>query len=445
MAARTKFISFYFLFFIRAFFELASAQPVSFNQDVLPVILKKCATCHYQNGYAPFALTNYEEVKRHTKEMAIVIPNNSMPPWKADASFRDFAANRSLSNAEKELILSWIKSGAIQDESNEKITISKPFKPEKPDILLAMKKPYLLKASNLNTYISYKIPFELDSNYAISGIQFIPGSKIAVHHASYQIYEVADDVDVFAGPDYFTYKEDSLNRVDDTRDFNYFNMVGESGELPKELYHGGWLPGTEKIVFPPGIGFNLPKRGVLIIRSLHYSPSPIDVYDQSALGFYMSKLPISRSVGFAAFQPRNPSPGFNWTIAADTIYRAHLNVKFNNDVSLLFINPHMHLIGKTFKVMAITPIADTIPLVHIADWDFNWQDFYRFKKIVKIPAGSVLHAEATYDNTNQNPFNPNYPAKSMPFETGMNESNEMMRLVILYLPYLIGDENISLE
>jgi hypothetical protein len=169
------------------------------------------------------------------------------------------------------------------------------------------------------------------------------------------------------------------------------------------------------------------------------------VYDQSALGFYVSKLPITRTVGFAAFQPRNPSPGFNWTIAADTIHRAHLNVKFNNDVSLLFINPHMHLIGKTFKAMAITPNADTIPLVHIADWDFNWQDFYRYKKMVKIPAGSVLHAEATYDNTNQNPFNPNYPAKSMPFETGMNESNEMMRLVILYLPYLVGDENISLE
>lgn len=92
MAVRTKLFSFFSLFFICAIFELAWAQPVSFNKEVLPVILKKCATCHYQNGYAPFALTNYEEVKRHTKEMSIVIPNNSMPPWKADASFRDFAA-----------------------------------------------------------------------------------------------------------------------------------------------------------------------------------------------------------------------------------------------------------------------------------------------------------------------------------------------------------------
>ena len=443
--APTKFIFFCFLFFIRAIFELAWGQPVSFNKDVLPIILNKCANCHHQNGYAPFALTNYEEVKRHTKEMAIVIPNHSMPPWKADANYRDFAANRSLSLAEKELIISWIKAGAYQDNPDKLKLTYAAYKPDTPDILLQMSKPYLLKASNKNTYISYKIPYELDSNYAISGIQFIPGSKIAVHHASYQVFELAADVEVFAGPDYFTYIEDSLNRVDDTRDFNYFNMIGKSGELPKELYHGGWLPGTDKITFPRGVGFNLPKRGVIIIRSLHYSPSPIDVSDQSAIGFYASKVPINRSIGFAAFQPRNPSPGYSWTIAADSIYRAHLNVRFSNDVSLLFVNPHMHLIGKTFKAMVVTPQADTIPLVYIPEWDFNWQDFYRFKKMVKIPAGSVLHAEATYDNTNQNPFNPHYPAKSMPFETGMNESNEMMRLVILYLPYLIGDENISLE
>lgn len=436
---------FYVLIFFTVYFDSVWGQSVSFYQDVLPLIHRKCATCHHQNGYAPFALTNYEEVKRHTKEMAVVISNHSMPPWKADVNYRDFAANRSLSLAEKELIISWIKAGAYQDIPDKRKLTFTVYKPDTPDILLQMSEPYLLKASNKNTYISYKIPFELDSNYAISGIQFFPGAKIAVHHASYQVFELSADADVFAGPSYLTYQEDSINRVDDIRDFNYFKMIGKSGELPKELYHGGWLPGTDKITFPRGVGFNLPKRGVIIIRSLHYSPSPIDVSDQSAIGFYISIFPIGRTVGFAAFQPRNPSPGYTWTIAADSIYRAHLNVKFSNDVSLLFVNPHMHLIGKTFKAMVVTPQSDTIPLVYIPEWDFNWQDFYRFKKMVKIPAGSVLHAEATYDNTNQNPFNPNYPAKSMPFETGMNESNEMMRLVILYLPYLIGDENISLE
>jgi len=421
------------------------SQPISFAQEVLPIVKGKCITCHYENGYAPFALSNYEAIKRHTKEMAIVVENGSMPPWKANADYRDFASNRSLTSKEKRILIQWIKEGAAFDTIGKGDFEFNKVIPDTPSVLLKMPKPYQLKASSKNTYICYKIPFVLDSVFAINGLKFLPGNKTAVHHASYQIFEIASDVDVYAGPNYFTYKEDSVNRVDDLRDFSYFNMIGENGELPKEVYHGGWLPGTDKIEFPRGIGFNMPKRGVLLIRSLHYSPSAIDVYDQSALALFASPSPIQRSVGFAAFQPRNPSKGYTWVIPADTIYKAHLNVKFNNDVSLLHINPHMHLIGKTFKAMVINPKGDTIPLVDIPNWDFNWQDFYRFKKIIKIPAGSVLYAEASYDNTNQNPNNPNYPAKPMAFETGMDESNEMMRLVILYLPYLAGDEEIGLE
>jgi hypothetical protein len=419
-------------------------QTVSFSQEVLPVLEKKCFTCHYPNGYAPFELTDVAAIKRHLREMAIVIKNGSMPPWKANAGFRDFAANRSLSEAEKKLLLMWLKQGAKVDSVDlhqKQIT----FKKDSPDVLLKMPRPYFLKASQKNTYICYKVPFNLDSTYAISALKFFADKKQVVHHATYQIFEVDTTVNVFEGPDYFTYSEDSVNRVVDDRDFNYFKMMGAKGELPREVYHGGWLPGTDKIVFPTGIGFTLPKRGVLLIRSLHYSPSAADLLDQSALGLYASHMPIERQVGFAAFQPRNPSPGYTWTIPADTVYKAHLNVKFNNDVSLLHINPHMHLIGKTFRAYAVTKFGDTIPLVDIPEWDFNWQDFYRFKSIVKIPAGSVLHAYATYDNTNANPNNPNFPAKAMAFETGMDESNEMMRLVILYLPYRAGDENISLE
>ena len=421
------------------------AQTVSYGKDVLPILSKKCLNCHYENGYAPFALTNFEEIKRHSKEMAVVIENGSMPPWKANSTFRDFAGNRSLNAEEKKVLLQWIKEGANKGKLEKKDLVQAATVKDIPNIVLKMPRAYQLKASSKNTYICYKIPFELDSNFAINGLKFLPGNKAALHHATYQIFEVSEDVDVYAGPDYFTYKEDSVNRVEDLRDFDYFKMIGKNGEMPQEVYHGGWLPGTDKIKFPEGIGFDLPKRGVLLIRSLHYSPSAVAAKDQSALGLYTSNKPIERKVGFAAFQPRNPSPGFTWQIPADTIYKAHLNVKFNNDVSLLHINPHMHLIGKTFKAYAVTMLGDTIPLVDIPEWDFNWQDFYRFKSIIKIPAGSILHAEASYDNTNANPNNPNYPAKAMAFETGMDESNEMMRLVLLYLPYREGDESINLD
>lgn len=420
-------------------------SPASYYNGVAQIIGKKCGICHYKEGYAPFSLSTYEEVKRHSKEMGLVIASGSMPPWKANAHFRDFADNRSLDSAEKQALLDWLKNGMPLGKKSDLVQPEKTAKLPKPDVLLKMPRPYSLAASNKNTYICYKIPFELDSAHAISGLQFFPGLKTLVHHASYQIFEVAESIDLKLGPDYYVYNEDSINRVDDMRDFTFFKMIGKQGENPREIYHGGWLPGTGLIKFPEKVGFNLPKRGVLLIRSLHYSPSSVEANDQSALGLFYSSVPILREVGFAAFQPKNPSPGYGWTIPADTIYRAHLNVKFNNDVSLLFINPHMHLIGKTFRAYAVSAKGDTIKLVDIPDWDFNWQDFYRFKNMVKIPAGSVLHATATYDNTSKNPFNPNQPPKAMAFETGMDESNEMMRLVILFLPYQKGDEEISLE
>jgi len=428
------------------FFQLPSrAQTPSYYNGVAQIIQKKCGICHYKEGYAPFSLSTFEEVKRHSKEMTLVVSSGSMPPWKANAHFRDFADNRSLDSSEKQALLSWLKADMPLGKKLDLVQPGKELVQSKPDILLKMPRPYSLAASNKNTYICYKVPFELDSAHAISGLQFFPGLKTLVHHASYQIFEVAESIDLKLGPDYYVYNEDSINRVDDMRDFAYFNMIGKRGEHPREVYHGGWLPGTGLIKFPDKVGFNLPKRGVLLIRSLHYSPSSVKANDQSALGLYYSSAPISREVGFAAFQPKNPSPGYGWTIPADTIYKAHLNVRFNNDVSLLHINPHMHLIGKTFRAYAVSANGDTIRLVDIPNWDFNWQDFYRFKHMVKIPAGSVLHATATYDNTSKNPFNPNQPPKAMPFETGMDESNEMMRLVLLFLPYQKGDEEISLE
>ena len=105
----------------------------------------------------------------------------------------------------------------------------------------------------------------------------------------------------------------------------------------------------------------------------------------------------------------------------------------------------MHRLGKTFLSFVITPTKDTIHLINIPNWDHNWQEFYRFKKMIKVPKGSVLHAEAMYDNSIRNDENPYSPPKDIMFEWGMNEDSEMMRLVLLYLPYEVGDENKNLK
>jgi hypothetical protein len=118
----------------------------------------------------------------------------------------------------------------------------------------------------------------------------------------------------------------------------------------------------------------------------------------------------------------------------------------DQDISLLTINPHMHLLGKSFKAFAATPDGKTIPLVNIAKWDFRWQYFYTFPKMVKIPKGSTIAAIGVYDNTANNPNNPNSPPKEVIGTNGsMRVTDEMFQLIMKYVPYQSGDENVSLD
>jgi hypothetical protein len=112
-------------------------------------------------------------------------------------------------------------------------------------------------------------------------------------------------------------------------------------------------------------------------------------------------------------------------------------------VSLLAIEPHMHMIGKSIKIYATTVTFDTIPLIFIPDWDFYWQDIYYFKKLIKIPSGSIFHFEVCYDNTNQNIRNPNIPPQDVFFRGDMSSKNEMCQLLIEFAEYMDGDENIE--
>ncbi len=435
------------LIFVFSFFGCLS-QTINLNEEVFKIVNTKCISCHHKNGYAPFSLEKPEDFRKRKLFIGHVVKSKVMPPWKADANYRDFANNKSLNDEETKKIMDWLESNCPdwspttkQKSYNNASQINK-----KPDLTLKMKSPFVLPPNNQNVYICYKIPIKLNRDTFISAIEFVPGNKNVVHHVSYQILEVDDDVNVDLGPEYFRFDADTLNRVNDEHDYKYFGLIGKSGKFPRETYHGGWLPGTSVQKYPSSIGIRLPKRGVLLIRNLHYSPVIKEESDLSEFYIYYAKKKPTRTIGFAAFKPKNPIPNGEWLIKAnDSLFSAHINVKFHNNVSLLNINPHMHKLGKSFVAYAVTPSSDTIPLIKINNWDFNWQEFYRFKKMIKIPAGSVLRADAVYDNSKHNPDNPYDPPRDVKFEWGMNDDSEMMRLVFLYLPYQPGDENISLE
>ena len=164
------------------------------------------------------------------------------------------------------------------------------------------------------------------------------------------------------------------------------------------------------------------------------------------------------NVFFAKTAPKRPTSEFQLgtfgvspvvpplVIPADSVLTFSSRYTLPYDISILTINPHMHFIGKSFLAYAILPSGDTLPLIRIKKWDFRWQYFYTFKRMLKIPRGSTLVAEGVYDNTRNNPNNPFSPPKLIAEREGsMRTEDEMFQFIITYLPYQQGDETISLE
>ncbi len=420
------------------------AQDLFFYPHLAPLLQQKCGSCHRKEGGAPFELLEYKHFAKRKGFIREVVSTGYMPPWTADSHYRSFANEKQLTVTEKDSILRWLDQGGKEGSKppkKVKNTVSTGIS-DPADIELGMPEAYVIPGNNKHHYICYKIPYELPGDAYVKAIEFVPGNRSLVHHASYQLLGVAPGVDHFRGPSYYVFSPDSTERIDDARDFSYFGLIDSAGNYPIPVFHSGYLPGSGKQEYPEGIGFALPRRGVLLIRSLHYSPTPLTATDQSKIRLWLADVPVQRPLEFAAFKPRMAGD----TIPADSIRTYVINIRTKGDMSLLHINPHMHQLGKSFLAWALTPAGDTIPLVHIPRWDFNWQEFYRFKHLLKIPGGSIIHAEAVYDNSSANPANPNRPPRPMLIETGsMDDTTEMMRLVFLYVPYWAGDEGVCLE
>ena len=77
------------------------------------------------------------------------------------------------------------------------------------------------------------------------------------------------------------------------------------------------------------------------------------------------------------------------------------------------------------------------------DWDFHWQGNYAFQKLIKLPKGSILYGEATYDNTTNNTHNPNKPPKDV--RLGESTTDEMMLIYFAFTLYFNGDENVVID
>ena len=364
-----------------------------------------------------------------------------MPPWRADDHYITFANNRKLSEGELEKITSWIDAGALKGKVRtqaeklllERIDQGTSYR-RAPDLTLKMKYPYQLKSDGTERFMVFKIPFEFETEYNVEAVEFTTNNRKIIHHANFAIHPVPDStVDIY-------------NTVDSIDLGTSRHVYQQWLPYKKEMtYYGGWIPGASFESYPADMGWVMPRRGVLLL-TIHFPPVGKQEECISGVNFFFKKTPIARkvkviSLGSGGIGERDIYPPL--MLLPNDIQTFRLRVaNSTEDITVLYVWPHMHYLGKVFKSFA-TRGQDTIPLVHIPDWDFRWQEIYRYQKPVILKKGDIVHVSGTYDNTADNPMNPSDPPKFVESSGDMRSDQEMLTMLLIYVPYQEGDENLQ--
>ncbi|MES2590533.1 MAG: hypothetical protein V4608_01525 [Bacteroidota bacterium] len=427
-----------------------TGETITYSEHIAPIIYEKCSSCHRPGEAGPFALLTFKDVATRGELIKFVTQTRYMPPWPADISYSHFIGEKVLSEDEIKMIADWVDNGSVMGDSSK--MPSQPFFPEgsqlgKPDLIIKLRDIYTIKALQSDQFLLMRVPYQIDKDTFVSAIEIVPGNRKLVHHVNAQLlsYEFDKKKDVFKGNTVVNL--DSFpDRLQAYKELNLPNDDGTYPMLTPSVTN--YLPGVTPPIYPDGIGgFKLLRKGAILLKDIHYGPSRIDTTDQTSFNVFYAKQAPKRPVqefqmGTYGISPTVPA----LVVPPDTIMTFHSDYTVPVDISILTINPHMHLLGKQFLAYGVTPEKDTIRLIRINKWDFRWQYFYTFNKMLKIPRGTTLHIEGVFDNTRQNPNNPYSPPRLVAERDGsMRTTDEMFQFIVTYLPYQPGDENINLE
>ena len=382
------------------------AASVTFTRDVAPILYRHCITCHRPGDAGPFPLLSWDDARRRASVIARVTSQRYMPPWKPAPGHGRFQGERTLTAAEIDTLRRWGDGGA--PEGDPAHLPSLPQFPEgwrlgAPDLVARMTAPFPVPAEGGDLYHCFVVPLGLDRDRYLRALEFQPSDRRLVHHALF--FADPSGAARRRGPDY--------------------PCFGAPGFLPARGL-GGWTPGMPPITLPADAAIPLPKSADLVLQ-LHLPVIGREGAEQSSVALYFTDTPPTRrllDVPLGSNAIDIP--------AGERAHKVRDGFTVPIDVDVLGVIPHAHYLCRDMKGAAVLPDGTRRSLLWIPDWDFNWQDQYRYEAPIRLPAGTRLEMEFTYDNSAQNPRNPNSPPRRVVW--GPASTDEMAGLHFQVLP-----------
>jgi tetratricopeptide (TPR) repeat protein/mono/diheme cytochrome c family protein len=390
----------------------AQAAAPTFNRDIAPLLWERCAACHRPGASAPFSLVEYRDVVPRARQIAEAVRTRAMPPWLPEAGDLTFANERRLTAAEIGLIEQWVKQGAKQGDRGDlpmRPTWTEGWQLGTPDLVVSLPAPYQIGAGEGDSFRAFVLPVPLSSSRYVRGVEVRPGNPAVVHHASLAVdrtrgsrdLDTADPGPGFAG-----------------------GMISEGVRSP-ESRAIGWTPGMTTAFEPEGMAWRLDPGSDFVVQ-LHMLPAagaPV----QPSIGLYFTdQPPVRQPMDFKLGSKAIEIP------AGDANYAIEDSFVLPVGVDLLSVYPHAHYLARRMTANAMLPDGRVQSLLAITEWDFHWQDEYRYKAPIALPAGTRITMSFSYDNSaaNQNVRG----RRPVPVQYGPRSSDEMGDLWLRFVP-----------
>lgn len=387
-----------------------TTQPASptFYKDILPILQDHCQSCHRAGEIAPMPLVTFEQAKPWATAIAHTVQTKMMPPWFADPRYGKFANDPSLSEQQITKISAWAAADAPAGDPHDAPNPRKwreGWNISQPDLVLKMPQPVKIPAEGEVEYTYEIIPTHFTEDRWAQMAEFRPGSPAHVHHAVVYI-RPPDSKWLRHAPVGEPFTASTLSDPEEKR---------QAHETTSDLLLV-YAPGSSPDQWPDGMAKFIPAGSDLVFQ-MHYTTNGTAAQDQTSIGMVFAKTAPKQRVitlqlnDHALIIP----PG------ADD-FRVQVHGTLPNDATLLSLFPHMHLRGKRFEYDIVHDDGTVDPLLRV-NYHFHWQLSYRLAEPRLLKAGTRLRAVAWYDNSKNNPHNPD-PTKTVTW--GDQTSDEMM-------------------